>query len=91
MCKILRSNRVTLYFSAFAKILQKDVNKDKKRDKDDKKYNTNHDKSSEAMKLIPRPKTTKISTRMQKCKKLNRICLEENLENLLASLERSFQ
>ena len=76
ICKIPKCNRVTLYLSAFAKILQKDVRKDQKRHKTDTTNSTTHDESSEAMKSILRPETTQISTRMQKCKRLNRMCLE---------------
>ena len=47
--------RVALYLSMFAKILQKDVNKDQKRHKDDTRDSTTHEKSSKATKLIPKP------------------------------------
>ena len=46
MCKILKCNRVALYLSVFAKILQKDVNKDQKRYKADTIDSTTHEKSS---------------------------------------------
>ena len=66
-----------------------DVYKDKKRHKVDTTDSTTHDESSEAIKSIPRPKTAKLSTRMQIRKRLNEICLEQNLEKQLASLERA--
>ena len=66
MCKILKCNRVTLYLSVFAKILQKDVNKDQKRHKVDTRDGTTHEKSFEATKLISKLEITKIFTRMQK-------------------------
>lgn len=69
MCKILKYNKVALYLSVFAKILQKDINKDQKRHKVDKRDSTTHEKSYKAKKLIFGPKITKISTRMQKNKK----------------------
>ena len=84
MCKIPKYNRVTLYLSAFVKILQKDVNKDQKRHKADTKNSTTHDESSETMKLILIPETTQISTRMQESKNLNGMCLDQNLENRMS-------
>lgn len=50
-----------------------------------------HKKSSKAKKSIPGPKTTKISSRMWKCKRLNRMCMEKNLEKQPPSLERSMK
>ena len=47
---ILKCNRVALYLSAFAKILQRDVNKDQKRHKADIKDSTTHEKSSKVKK-----------------------------------------
>ena len=44
MCKILKCNRVALYLSAFAKILQKDVKKDQKRHKAHKIDRITHEK-----------------------------------------------
>ena len=44
--------------------------------------------ASEATKSIPRPKIIKISTRMLKYKRLNRMWMEYNLKQQLASLER---
>ena len=69
MSKILKCNRVALYLSAFAKRLQKDVNKDQKRHKDDTRDSTTHEKSSKGTESIFKPLTTKISTRLQKRKK----------------------
>ena len=76
MFKILNCNRVSLYLSAFAKILQKNVNKDQKRHNANTRYSTTHEKSSKEIKSIPKPKTTKISKRVQKRKMLNGMCLE---------------
>lgn len=79
MCKILKCNRVTFYLSAFVKILQKDVNKDQKRHNTNKIDSTSHEKSFETTKLIPEPETTKL-----KSKKLNGMCLKQNLENRMS-------
>ena len=43
-----------------------------------------HEKSSKITKLIFEPKITKISTIMAKSKKLNGMCLEQNLENRMS-------
>ena len=64
MCKIPKCNRVTLYLSAFAKILQKDVNKDQKRHKANTIDSTTHEKKIETKKLIFGPEITKISIKM---------------------------
>lgn len=62
---------------------------DQKRHKTNTIDSTNQDESSEVTKLIPRPKTTKILSRMQNYKRLNKMCLEKNLVKQLASLKRS--
>ena len=46
MCKILKCNRVALYLSVFAKIIQKDVNKDQKSHKADTIDSITHEKLS---------------------------------------------
>ena len=79
MCKILKCNRVALYLSVFAKILQKDVKKDQKRHKADTRDSITHEKSFEARKPILRPENTTIYTIMQKSKKLNGMYLKQNL------------
>ena len=53
MCKIPKCNRVTLYLSAFSKVLQKDVNRDQKRYKADTIDSTTYEKSYETKKLSP--------------------------------------
>ena len=65
MCKILKCNRVTLYLNVFAKILQKDVNKDQRRHKVDIIDSITHEKSFETTKLIIRVETTKISIKIK--------------------------
>ena len=65
MSKIMKCNRVALDLSVFAKILQKHVNKYQKRHKVDTIDSITNEKSSKTTKYIPRPKTTKISIRMQ--------------------------
>ena len=68
-----------------------DVQIDHERHKANRIDSKTHKKNSKATKLIPRPEITEISTKMQKCKKLNRICLEKNMEKQLASLERALK
>ena len=65
-----KCNIVAVYLSAFAKILQKDVNKDQKRHWVDTRDSTTHKKASERTKSILRRETTKISIKMQKKKKI---------------------
>ena len=62
---------MALYLNAFAKMLQKDGNKDQKRYKADIRNSKAHEKLSKATKSISRLETTKIFARMQKIKKLN--------------------
>ena len=65
ICKISKCNSVTLYLSAFAKILQKDVNRDQKRHQVDTRDSATHEKSFEATKSIFAPKLSNISIRIQ--------------------------
>ena len=66
---------MTLHLSAIARMHTNDVYKDQKRHKIDIKDSTSHEESSKVTKLIPGLETTKISTRMKKCRRLNRMCL----------------
>jgi hypothetical protein len=68
MSKILKCNRVTLYLSVFAKILQKDVKKYQKRHNDDTIDNTTHEESFETKKMIPKLETTKYPSECRKGK-----------------------
>ena len=67
---------MALYISVFARMHTNDVNDDQKRHTTNTKYSTSYEKSSKAKKLILEPEITRISTRMQKCRRLNRMCLE---------------
>ena len=77
-------NRVSFYLIVFAKILQKDVNKDQKRNKANTVDSITREKIFETTKLIPSPKNTKIYTKMQKNKKINGMCLKQKLENRMS-------
>ena len=62
---------------------------DQKGKKTDTKERKSKNEASEATKLIPGPETIKISTKMLKHKRLNRMCLEKNPEQQPTSLERA--
>ena len=72
-------------------MLTNDAKNDQKRHKTGTIESTSQNKASEATKLILKPETTRISTRMKKCRRLNRMCLDQNLEQHLASLERAWK
>lgn len=70
-------------------MLTMNIKNDQKEHKVDTTEGRSQNEASEATKSIPRPDTIRISNRMLKCKRLNRICLEKNLKQQLASLERA--
>ena len=76
MCKILKCKEWHSISMHLQKMLKNDVNKDQKRDKANTIENIAHDNLSQEPKSIPRLKTTKKSTNLQKRKKINRMCLE---------------
>ena len=80
---------MALYLSVFARMHTNDIQIDKKRHKTYIKDNTSRYESSKAIKSIPGPKTTKLSTRMWIRKTLNEMFLEKNLEKKPALLERA--
>lgn len=71
------------------KMLTVNINNDKKKHKAKTIEGKAQNKETEATKSIFRAETNRISTRMLKCKRLNRMCLVQNLEQQLASLERA--
>lgn len=70
------------------KMLTININNYQKNHKAETTEGRAQNKAFEATKLIPGPETIKISTRMLKCKRLNRVFLEKNLEQQTTSLER---
>ncbi len=62
------------------KMLTMNINNDQKKHKAETKEGRAQNEVSEATKSIPRPETNMISTRMLQWKRLNRMCLEYNLE-----------
>ena len=89
MFRVLKCKSGTLSQCVFVKMLTNDIKNDQKIYTTNTKDSISHDKSSKAKKLILELETTKLSTRMQKCRRLHRMWLEKNMEKQLESLERS--
>lgn len=69
-----------LSLNVFARMHTIDVNKNQKMHEANIENSTTHDDPSKVEKLILGPETTKKSTSRKKGQKLNRMCLENNLE-----------
>ena len=75
MKRILKCKSGTLSQCVCIKILTMNNNNDQKKHKAETIEGRAQNKASEATKLIPRPETIMISTKMLKQKRLNKMCL----------------
>ena len=71
------------------KMLTMNIKNDQKKHKAETTEGKAQNEATEATKSISGPEINRISTRMLKRKRLNRMCLEQNLEQQPTSLERA--